>query len=140
MNAEQRQAARERCEKAIPGPWETYGDRYATWLIHKTGGWVFACVTDVKKNPADGQDNPEHDPTGQRAANTAAFIAHARTDLPAALDALDAKDAEIERLRVALTKIADYEETSWHNEPVEAAIACGLAQMAREALEHGESK
>lgn len=74
-------AARERCEKAKKGPWETTiagveGDNYCAG----TGPWY-------RVRNGVGYAQAESD----QAALDAAFIAHARTDLPAALD-------EIERL------------------------------------------
>ena len=85
-----RTAARARCETATKGPWEAKcsGHDYPYIVAH---GKQLACGEDFGKMP------------------DAEFIAHARTDLPAALDALDAKDKEIERLRDALVIVDEQE-------------------------------
>lgn len=86
MTDEQRRASLARCEAATPGPWQT---RFINRLFQS-----------ARKDPAtlmlnQAQDWPDSE-----------FIAAARTDLPAALDALDAKDAEIEALTAALRDIS----------------------------------
>lgn len=85
---EERDAIRARAEAATPGPW----------------------VVNVKERTvrslADGYDGTEwggtilyDDSCGERPIpGDAYFIAHARTDVPALLDALDAAEAENERL------------------------------------------
>lgn len=85
-----RQAARARCDAATPGPWkwETTNDYHA---LVQVGGLNILDVDGYEGEGGYEGDVPDED-----------FIAHARTDLPAALDELDAKDAEIERLREQL--------------------------------------
>lgn len=85
-----RTAARARCEAATEGPWTLafrtnirFGEGVSCRPIAAAGG-------SYSTRGSEAYDN-------QNVAN-AAFIAHARTDFPAALDELDAKDAEIERL------------------------------------------
>lgn len=79
-----RTAARARCEAATERPWEwndssdVRGHKGELKAPSPTNGFM---LVSAFVNSADGP-----------------FIAHARTDLPLALDALDAKDAEIERL------------------------------------------
>ena len=94
-----RAAARERAEKATPGPW--VNDKF-WWKIGSTRGLADGYwqgidgVGDVHGYVAVIQgDDPE-------AAVDAEFIAHARTDLPAALDALDDRDRTIAQLRETL--------------------------------------
>lgn len=73
---EQHDAARARCDAAPEGPWSTEsldGDA----ILCGSDGW------DLATDPAMGNWFPR---------STAAFIAHARTDVPALLD-------EVERLR-----------------------------------------
>lgn len=85
-----RGAIRARCEAATPGPWDSYRPhpRYRCYQVERVApeghlagdGAVVACE-DVN------------------AAENADFIAHARQDVPALLDALEAAEAEVERLR-----------------------------------------
>lgn len=110
MTPEERQAARARCEAATPGPWEWYKQHKLCLDIdgstfYDDFSWL---GTAGAKSWAEakgilgigGYEGEE----GIFAPNSADedFIAASRTDLPAALDDLDAKDAEIERLRVLL--------------------------------------
>lgn len=85
-----RAAARARCQAATPGPWYFgAGDRTYGRAFDLDEELLFVAADDAREVPVavvtehlmDGMD--------------AVFIAHARTDLPAALDALD----EIERDR-----------------------------------------
>lgn len=87
MTPAERAAARERCEKATAGDWFFNPDTAEhEWESH-----------DIY-----GQDGRRVLGLHSYKLPDALFIAHARTDLPAALDEVDAKDAEIERLRELL--------------------------------------
>ena len=77
---ERHEAARARCEAATEGPWDDQPNR-----------------TDTARVVLDGDGEVLWDAAGLMADADSEFIAHARTDLPDALD-------EIERLR-ALTTI-----------------------------------
>lgn len=81
MTKEQRTAARERCDKATPGPWIKGGpfQGYCDVTTEEIVG-----IADAPGSSGKGCSMLEED---------ADFIAHARQDLPAALD-------EIERLMV----------------------------------------
>ncbi len=89
------QAARERCEAATEGP----------WLRHQWG---------TKSQVVEAKVNTETAPgikmVGQRIlaremlkAN-AEFVAHARSDLPAALEALEEAQGKLEVLKVVKTR------------------------------------
>lgn len=105
-----RAAARARCEAATLGPWVAYNARAsvngtACMTLASLGGsprpgtvhdgvWLADVRCDFL-----GVDGKRHD------SLNSAFLAHARTDLPAALDELDAKDAEIARLRAEVARL-----------------------------------
>ena len=80
MTDEELQAIRERAEKATPGPWEA----------NEVGLYVIAPLARGKESIAR-MPYPYGDTSDNQ--SNAAFIAHARTDIPALL-------AEVERLRV----------------------------------------
>ena len=92
MTKTEREAARERCEATTEGPWNDLGEDGITQTTHVTRDvWTI----------------PRH-------VDDVTFIAHARTDLPDALDALDEKDEEcmelskkIEHLELALNAVAE---------------------------------
>lgn len=80
---EERDAIRARAEAATDGPWRTWNDGHVGSPTVHIGGGVM---------PTPGSDPAQRMPDAE-------FIAHARTDVPALLDALDAAEAEVERLR-----------------------------------------
>ena len=93
MTKEQRAAARERCERAEKGPWYLDAD---SGSIEATGG---GCVGYVQHH---GNINTVAR-TGEAFSHAdGEFIANARTDLPAALDTIDALEAENAKLRELL--------------------------------------
>lgn len=100
MTPEERKAARERCEKATPGPW-TVEDEYDAWDV--------SADAPCRKGRADHLDHiyPAQDCDS---ADDAHFIAHAREALPKALDEIDRLEAENARLREAL-RLAEEAET-----------------------------
>lgn len=91
MTPEQRQAARARCEAATAGPWRTVKPCHGFRTKYK-------CVV-------LGQDSLYSTLELQKA--DADFIANARIDLPAALDALEAAEAEITRLRAVILELRE---------------------------------
>lgn len=105
MTPEERQAARARCEAATPGPWEKYDQNDGMEMVF---GALWCIANDAYMNPPDEDSDDPWEAVDIMIATgieaDADFIAAARTDLPAALDALDAKDAEIERLRKLLLR------------------------------------
>lgn len=110
MTPEQRRAARARCEAAHKGPWKpSYGLDDVRVTIVRCGPYPY----DDAIAKVYGNVNAE-------------FIYHARTDLPAALDALDAKDAENERLKDLLR---DWCSVPWQHKTPE------MLERTRAALE-----
>ena len=84
MTPEQRQAARERCEAAT----EQLCVVEIAGEYHLMAGWPFGDTVAVFQ--------------GDKTEVYAEFCAHARRDLPAALDEIDRLEGEVERLREAL--------------------------------------
>lgn len=85
MSPEDIAAARARCDAATPGPWRAEGIS-----IGRLWGPDFELgIFDLGRHEVE-------------------FIAHARADLPAALDALAASQAECEKLRETLRYIAEH--------------------------------
>lgn len=80
------QAARTRCEMATPGPWgwEAVDDSLLNLQTKGTMEWILAVTRceSCQKEPQKRCYWPEH--------TDGTFIAHARTDLPAALDVIEA--------------------------------------------------
>ena len=100
MTDEQLAAIRARLDAATPGPWKISGELpdYEHYTRICVESWIFdaididvpVCPDGFTKGEIDERDNPQAD---------AALIAHAPTDIAALLDAIAARDAEIERLR-----------------------------------------
>ena len=88
MDTQELQAIRERAEAATPGPWK-----------HKKT-YISTITTEPESDDfivwGDGGVDKETD---------AEFIAHARTDIPALLDALAAVTAERDALRVKVDAV-----------------------------------
>lgn len=89
---EERDAIRARVDRATEGPWGHHAHTHGL----PSDGPTHVCVFDPEDVPVAELD---YSSWGERDAE---FIAHARTDVPALLDALDAAEAENERLRVTL--------------------------------------
>ncbi|MEV5093274.1 hypothetical protein AB0N18_36190, partial [Streptomyces griseoincarnatus] len=97
-----------RAEAATAGPWGFYdGDNYADVAadLKMTGRGSYSCRQQVARLEDESYwEDPAHEddeePASEQMAADAAFIAHARTDVPALL-------AEVERLRAALSSAAD---------------------------------
>lgn len=83
---------RKRVEKATAGPWESQAHAYGCniYETHKDR------APRAKLGYGTGPAIPRHGDQAECEAN-ADFIAHARTDIPALLAALDAKTAEVEK-------------------------------------------
>jgi hypothetical protein len=109
---------RARCEAATKGPWfkAKMGVGTPQWgvsgpLLDRGGQYrrIAICGSPrVYRGPLDDED-----------ASNAAFIAHARTDVPWLLAALAARDAEIARLKAALepfAKLAEILDEAWHDD------------------------
>ena len=79
-------AIRERAEACTPGPWEAYRDGCAECDKQKTSEW------NVNGVECGYHGQFEYEATAQ-------FIAHARTDIPALLSALEAAERTIAELR-----------------------------------------
>lgn len=102
LSQAERQAMRERCDKATAGEWAVdttkslgaYGvwTAYALFEGHDSELYPSQICSMLPSEPEARY------PRAQRDAN-AAFIANARTDLPRLLAALDAADQERERLQ-----------------------------------------
>ena len=78
MTPSERKAARKRCEAATAGPWRA-----------REQGWIWQDGTALRLEGAVAiVTDPDH-PSSKLDGN---FIAHARTDLPKALDQIDADE------------------------------------------------
>lgn len=98
-------AIRARAEAATPGPWTTWVDG------HNNHSGV--CTDDGEVGISDDVEGAD-----------AEFIAHARTDVPALLDALEAAQSRIDKAKAAI------DEHWW---PLSNRIGTGDALMLSEA-------
>ena len=98
MTPDERRKARERCEKAAPGPWSAEGSGCC-------GPAGIVC----KVHPVQFTDR------GSMSEKDADFVAHARTDLPAALDQIDADERLMGRAIEALVVGGDYQADAWND-------------------------
>ncbi len=103
-------AIRKRCEAATPGPWEWSGP-----TRNETARGLYR--TYVHQVPGCGGDNIPPEKfyisiqsvgTAERDDADANFIANARTDIPALLDAYEAQAVRIQELEDALRKCDEY--------------------------------
>lgn len=85
-------AIRARCDAATKGPWYAE-DGENTWSLHQVYGPL-----QILKAPKRGTPYAEYWPNKADAA----LITHARTDLPACLDTIEAQAQRIEVLEKAL--------------------------------------
>lgn len=122
-----REAARERCDAATEGPW------YAN-----VNDLIGGTMVGNRDKPSSEYDNRRESDSGDRevadfiSAPDADFIAHARTDLPAALDQLEAAEAERDELRrvMSLPAYAAAREASrWFNERAAAHKRAEAAEV-----------
>lgn len=100
-------ASREICDAATPGPWNAWtkddvfhDGLYRDLKKHKTGGITY------KAKVCSFDDFDEEDEPGQNEDN-AAFIAHARTALPAALDIIESQQKQIAEQQAEITRLTD---------------------------------
>jgi hypothetical protein len=107
-------AAKARCERATPGPWHQH--ERATTSVQDVQG----------RDVLHWQSSIPEDASWERANRNAAFIAHARTDLPRALAALEA----------ALPALWLQSKDACHSVFRGAKERCGICEscMARRAL------
>jgi hypothetical protein len=112
LTKDERAAMRARCEAASEGAWMRDDDRiYA-------GVRLIAWLCD---------DSQEYEEAADRAANCeqviadGAFLVNARTDLPAALDALDAAEQRVADLEAENARLIEQvvDADIWHAESVE---------------------
>lgn len=89
MTPEEREAIRKRCEAATAGPWE-WKDVTESFLFGPESMWVGEVINRELPEPIE---NSKHD---------VEFIAHARTDIPALLSALDEAEKRIASLERTL--------------------------------------
>lgn len=110
------EAIKARCEAATPGPWEWMSPPWTTdprVLVRRIGDNVEASFQVIDADPSGGEYSLAIDPGGPDAA----FIAHARTDVPALV-------AEVEQLRKALDEARrDAKEDYARAEQAESALA-----------------
>lgn len=85
MTPEERATSRKRCDEATPGPWEHS-------KLYQNGGVIHGISADIEEN---GRIFPHQCIASSMLANDAEFAAHARTDLPAALNDLEEADRRI---------------------------------------------
>lgn len=110
MDEAKRKELRELCDKATPGPWEQSHagtGRNGKFIIDEY--FVRASEPDDVSVAADIIDPV----SGQPSEANAAFIAAARTSVPALLDALEASEADVAELRAldAEAKVGADEQT-----------------------------
>jgi hypothetical protein len=104
MNDERLAEIRKRLNAATPGPWKAY---YSEYEVVTNGGEFVCSVAKCDCDEGDEDEEDDIDAVFDRIAvlsNQAAFIAHARTDIPDLL-------SEVERLKVEL--LALREQTRW---------------------------
>ncbi len=140
-------AIRKRCKAATPGPWRwadwdaTFGTQESTRCVlehSQTHGATERAVvrlgTDECESVLRAEDNDIND--GDKR-----FIAHARTDIPALLDAYEAQAVRIRELEDALTKIANRKTVAAFNTVSEMDQAYqGIVNATRAALKPKEGK
>lgn len=103
LTPEDRALLRALAEQATPGPWEIGDDGSGgVWVTGPDRNANVIC--DIYEQYVDGG-----------ADENAAFIAEARTALPALLDALDAREAEVERLRGIVRDLTQMDEVGQHD-------------------------
>lgn len=142
MTNEELQAIRDRVAKASPGPWTTEPGAYsgANWSLGYSSDYdkdvtVYLTTDGVHASEMYGD-----------AATDGEFIAHARTDIPALLKAIDARDAELAQLRAELARLKPLAEAAvaWmasnSDESVDASTRLKLAAAgyARAQAQAGE--
>ena len=106
MKKEQLEEIRKRCEAATPGPWTSSRKDIDSYTSNPdepeygTQHVVYVYLQD---------DEPRFPLFGNNARNNAEFIAHARQDIPALLDALNEAEGRITGARLYRAMAEDYE-------------------------------
>jgi hypothetical protein len=100
MTTDESKALRALCEAATPGPWAE-----AVWYGTNEGGWAA-----IGPHHAGADDECDDDASDNhaRAEHDAAFIAAARTALPALLDELARTRAQIDEARERLAQATEF--------------------------------
>lgn len=94
----------QRAAKASAGPWtiELWNIGHRDWNVDAPGARDIATL-----NGSDGHDEPTEYPSEENAA----FIAHARTDIPSLIASHRKLQEELERARAMLKPFADFAES-----------------------------
>lgn len=111
LSKEQLDAIRARADAATPGPWEFDEDLVT---LHERGPYAWSKIVLTWGDPTGDRD-PDWEwglyaPDG----NDAEFIAHARTDIPALLEHIEAQAAEIAALREAVRNLGGDPDQAWY--------------------------
>lgn len=94
MRHDRLEAIRRRADAATPGPWKT-GNRFGCGVLGSSVAVISGKLPPIELDPY------------RNGRNDAAFIAHARQDIPALLDEVDRLTAEIARLSNAIPEGSD---------------------------------
>ena len=106
MTPEERIESRKMCDAATTGPWEYWDNRNKPfWTSAKPQGLGHPPAGIIQGNLNQGTQIGKSCVVNRPA--DCQFVAHARTALPAALDALDALEVEIKRLRKVVRDLRD---------------------------------
>ena len=124
MSPAERAAALARCEAATEGPW-TVGDHVR--IVTMAPGYFWSA---------------QHIPhgSGPQQVPDAAFIAHARTDLPRALAELDKVDARIVELVAALKRLLEASSIAESDCAYDQGEQDEAHEQARAAIAKAEGK
>jgi len=128
MSKLDRKAARKRCEAATEAPWEVHDS--CSWRRIGTpshDGAILRPTNDRDGHPNLNASNDDLD-----------FMAHARTDLPAALDLLDRIDEvrdDLERRAAACDKLAADAFWDWGGEALRLQDKASTYRQAVELLD-----
>ena len=120
---------RARAEAATPAPWEAANKSVRVSGTQQTYSWGHEAPTGCQGGICNclgrGYGGKKNDPINVQAAINAQFISHAREDIPALLDALEAKERENAELREQFEKaVEDIEYLITHPEaPAEKLCA-----------------
>jgi hypothetical protein len=119
---------RARCEAATEGPWWwPFGSE--ALLVEKCGYYCDEKIGHVDHEVVIGRYGGQPHYVKLKDAR---FIAHARTDIPALLDALEEAQREVEGLREGLKQIVDYDPAYWCAE--DGTGYCDFAKFTAEKI------
>lgn len=124
-------AIRRRAEAATPGPWHVRNGYYFFEQIPypavEAAGWVVAMLDE------GNQMKPPTDDIGRESqrvtAANAEFIAHARTDIPALCDALEAREKQLAALQAPSTEARDLAKKIAAIVPIDNGPGCGFVRQ-----------